>query len=112
MQNMRIEEFYQKVKLAIEELGLSDPYTFWPSGHFLTYLNKIMSDSKIDNNLKMTRMSVLFEGFYRSLDEGKSLKKRLTDIRLERWGSHYGTPTITFLLTHNVQIEKTRYIFG
>ena len=36
----------------------------------------------------------------------------MTDIRLERWGNHYGTPTITFLLTYNAQIEKTHYIFG
>lgn len=110
--NMKFVEFYHKVKLAIEEHGLSDPYVFWPSGYFLTCLNKIMLDSNIDNHLRMTRMSVLFEGFYRSLDEGKSLRKRLTDIRLERWGNHYGTPTITFLLTYNVQIEKTRCVFG
>lgn len=109
---MKIEEFYQKIKQAVNEIGLSDPYTFWPSGHFLTYLNKIMEDSTRDATLKMTCMSVLFEGFYKSLDDGKALKKRLSEIRLERWGNHYGTPTITFLLTYNTQIEKTRYIFG
>lgn len=109
---MKLEEFYNKIKLAVEETGLTDSSQFWSSDHFLTYLNHLIKDDSRDDALKMTSMSVLFEGFYQSIRAGLPLKKRLSEIRLERWGSHYGTPTITFLLTYSTQIEKTKYIFG
>ena len=112
MHNMKLEEFYSKIKQAIEEIGLTDSLHFWPSCHFLTCLNNLMEDLTRNEILKMTCMSVLFEGFYRAVEEGKQLKKRLSEIRVGRWRHHYGTPTITFLLTYNSEIKKTRYIFG
>src|SRR3990167_5934847 len=108
---MKIEEFYSKIRNAVEEFGLTDSYRFFTSGHFLNYLSKLASDGSRENTLKMTCMTVLFEGFYRSLADCP-LKKQLTQIRLQRWANHFGTPTLTFLLTYNSEIEQTKYIFG
>lgn len=112
MHNMKFEEFYRKLRSEVEELGLSNPSLFWQSDHFISYLKNLSEDSTRDSTAKMTCMSVLFEGFYQSLENNNALKNRLSLIRLERWGSHYGTPTITFLLTYNSAIEKTKHFFA
>ena len=56
-------------------------------------------------------MTVLFEGFYASLEDGP-LKKSLSAIRSERWGDNGDTLAMTFLLVYSKQIDTTRYIFG
>ena len=60
--------------------------------------------------LKMTRASILFEGFYRHLGDTE-LKKRLILIRTQRWRHHYGTPTVPFLLSYKTQIAQTKQFF-
>jgi SAM-dependent methyltransferase len=55
----------------------------------------------------MTRMTILFEALYSSIPEYIAFKAKLNKIRLERWKNHYGTPTITFLLTYQNEIKKT-----
>lgn len=107
---MNLEEFYSKIKLAVEE-NLMDLSQVKSSGHFLRSLNNLMEDNSRDDALKITGMSVLFEGFYQSVKNSTSLKNHLSEIRLKRWENHYGTPTITFLLTYHSQIEKTKCIF-
>lgn len=106
---MIIDEFYNKIKKAVEEGSFQDSSEAY--NIFLTFLNELNS-AHLDSNAKMTSMSILFEGFYRSLENYEALKKHLSSIRLERWGNHYGTPTITFLLTYQSQIEKTCHIFS
>lgn len=109
---MKIEEFVSKIRNSVEEFGLTDAYHFFTSGHFLNYLSKLASDESRENTLKITCMTVLFEGFYRAIPNDCPLKKQLTQIRLQRWANHFGTPTLTFLLTYNAEIEQTKYIFG
>jgi hypothetical protein len=87
---MKFEEFYRKVKQAIDQFGLTDPSLFLSSDRFFSYLTQL-ADASRENNLTMTSMTILFEGFYRSHADGP-LKKSLSQIRLERWGCHYGTP--------------------
>ena len=60
----------------------------------------------------MTRMTIMFEGFYRSLPDGSPLKEQLLEVRLKRWKSHFGIPTITFLLSYHNQIDTTRSWFN
>lgn len=107
---MKIEEYYNKIVKAIDEHGLSNPNLLKVSGHLYKYLNEVMGQ-EIDNSLKMTRMTILLEGFYRSIPEQYALKNKLNLIRLERWYNHYGTPTITFLLTYNSEIKQTQQLF-
>lgn len=107
---MIIELFHKKITDAIEKYGFATPEINFSCFIFTKFLNDIFKNESIDLALKMTRMSILFEGFYRFLGNSV-LKKELTNIRLARWGSHYGTPTITFLLTFNSQIEETSHLF-
>lgn len=78
---------------------------------FLEFVSTIFEDKSADAVLKMTNMSVLFEAFYQSISNNFALQKKLANIRLERWNDHYGTPTLTFLLTYAYQIEKTKRYF-
>jgi hypothetical protein len=50
------------------------------------------------------------EGFYRYLSES-SLKTEVQALRAKRWMRHFGTPTITFLLSFKAQIDQTTKLF-
>lgn len=76
---------------------------------FLNALEKI-SSLNLDAVLLMTSVTILFEGFYRYLDSGE-LKYVLTQIRIQRWQKHFGTPTLAFLLSYKQQIDETEKIF-
>ncbi|MDR3504325.1 MAG: class I SAM-dependent methyltransferase [Legionella sp.] len=78
---------------------------------FLTELGRLIRNEKTDEALIMTQASVLFEGFYR-YSNNDTLKKELGLLRAKRWAHHFGTPTITFLLTYNNQIEQTLRFFN
>lgn len=77
--------------------------------YFLNELNKL-TDESIDEPTKMTQASILFEGFYRHLDDGE-LKTRLIIVRTQRWEHHFGTPTVPFLLSYKSHIDKTKQLF-
>jgi len=55
---------------------------------------------------KMTKMTILFEGFYRFISDNSEIKKQLLQIRLQRWKNHFGTPTLLFLLSYQQQIDS------
>lgn len=97
---MEIAAFYNKVKQAISESKLSD------ARPLSDYFDQVFLDKNQNDLQKMTRLTVAFEAFYRSLPDDSFLKKIFLDIRTERWESHYGTPTITFLLTYQTQIQQ------
>lgn len=78
---------------------------------FVKFLNEIYNENEQDDILKMTRLTILFEGIYHSLLTNSILKEALILIRINRWHNHFGTPTITFLLTFHAQIEKTSSTF-
>lgn len=79
---------------------------------FLAALEKIIEkNDKLNHVLCMTQATILFEGFYRSIRE-KSLKNDFQNIRAKRWEHHFGTPTITFLLSFKQQIDKTTMLFN
>nr|WP_248295683.1 class I SAM-dependent methyltransferase [Legionella pneumophila] len=59
----------------------------------------------------MTQATILFEGFYRHLSN-ESLKNDFQIIRAKRWERHFGTPTITFLLSFKTQIDQTTKLFN
>lgn len=109
---MKIEEFYLKIKNAVENYSLVEKCSPLQCGDLIYNLEKLINDDVGENTLKITRMTILFEGFYQSIADTSPLKKTLSAIRLERWGNHFGTPTITFLLTYSVQIEQTKKLFG
>ncbi|MDP3705661.1 MAG: class I SAM-dependent methyltransferase [Legionellaceae bacterium] len=77
---------------------------------FLNEFSNVIDDNKIDASLKMTRASILFEGFYRHL-EASNLKSNLAFIRAKRWDQHFGTPTVPFLLSYKPQIDHTKQLF-
>ena len=76
----------------------------------LAELDKIIKNDEKNKALCMTQATILFEGFYRHLNT-ESLKKDFQMIRAKRWEHHFGTPTITFLLSYKSQIDKTTKLF-
>lgn len=77
---------------------------------FLKCLDDVYKNKNLTSVLKITRLSILFEGFYRSISN-PSVLRDLVKVRIERWSHHYGVPTILFLLTYNSHIEETCQIF-
>ncbi|MES2217631.1 MAG: class I SAM-dependent methyltransferase [Pseudomonadota bacterium] len=106
---MTFDEFHSLIKYAIPTDDNSSQMQ-----RFLEDLFKIVSDTKEDNTqLRMTDLTILFEGFYQSLAPDSALKKNLLAIRMQRWQNHFGTPTILFLLTHQASIKfKCQYFKG
>ncbi|CEK09264.1 putative Methyltransferase [Legionella hackeliae] len=80
------------------------------NNYFLYALARLMNDEGEDEVLKMTRLSILFEGFYQSLAIGY-YKQNFLEIRIKRWSQHYGTPTVPFLLSFKEKIDQTKQLF-
>lgn len=76
----------------------------------LAKLDKLIKSDEVNKSLSMTQATILFEGFYRYLNS-ESLKKDFQIIRARRWEHHFGTPTITFLLSFKSQIDRTTKLF-
>lgn len=96
--------FYDIFKKAINQQNALD------KNIFLTEQLNNLKDSGMDEPLKMTSLSILFEGFYSHLKEA-DFKQLLLSIRTARWNRHFGTPTIPFLLTHQILIQQTKNLF-
>lgn len=77
--------------------------------YFLNHINQFLTE-EIDEHRKMTMVSILFEGFYRHLGDSP-LKNQLVALRANRWGTHFGTPTVPFLLSYKSNIENTKQLF-
>lgn len=76
----------------------------------LAELDKLIESHDLNQPLCMTQATILFEGFYRHLSTG-FLKHEFQLIRANRWAHHFGTPTITFLLSFKTQIDQTVKLF-
>lgn len=106
-------EFFQKLQRAIEASNGGLPTLSTPAEThtlFLYELTLLQTSVSHDDIYKMTVMSILFEGFYQHLSSG-TLKQQFNKIRTERWAHHFGTPTITFLLSFKAHIELTKQFF-
>lgn len=77
----------------------------------LSELAKIIKSKEANKSLCMTQATILFEGFYRHLGS-ESLKKDFQVLRAKRWEHHFGTPTITFLLSFKIEIDQTTKLFN
>ena len=80
------------------------------NNYFLGELNSLFSFDEADESLKMTRATILFEGFYRHLGNS-DFKNLLLAVRSQRWDHHFGTPTVPFLLSYKNQIDQTKQLF-
>lgn len=109
---MLLFDFCKSIQEVIEKQNKTNSMVSLSSTnqHFITELKKISEDEKIDDMLKMTRATVLFEGFYRHLFDS-SLKTSLAFVRANRWVAHYGTPTVPFLLSYKLEVAKTEKLF-
>lgn len=76
----------------------------------LTELDQIIKNNAVNKSVCMTQATILFEGFYRHLSD-RALKNDFQVIRAKRWEHHFGTPTITFLLSFKTQIDQTTKLF-
>ncbi|HHT0595022.1 TPA: hypothetical protein ACTXXA_003645 [Legionella anisa] len=76
----------------------------------LEALERLSKSDEANKTLCMTRATILFEGFYRYLSE-HNLKAELQAHRAKRWVHHFGTPTITFLLSFKAQIDQSSKLF-
>jgi hypothetical protein len=108
---MNVELFYSKIKNTVQEYNLADTTAYPSCITLIKFIDEVLENKNSNITLKMTQMTILFEGFYRSLLDNSSLKKRLTSVRINRWANHYGTPTITFLITYHSEIERTHLFF-
>lgn len=98
------------LKKAIENVFSEHNYLYSEkTQYFLLQLQNI-SYEEMDTTLKMTNMSVLFEGFYQHRIDAQ-LKKALFGVRASRWKHHFGIPTVPFLLTYKKQIAQTVRFF-
>ena len=75
----------------------------------LAELEKLSKSDETNTILCMTRATLLFEGFYRYLSASR-LKTELQVLRAQRWAHHFGTPTVTFLLSFKTQIDQVSFI--
>lgn len=104
--------FYKTIKTVFNHPGNGDHLLLQVASNkfFLGEFEKLLLSDKTDNSLKMTRASILFEGFYRHLDNSE-LKKRLAQVKAQRWSQHFGTSTVPFLLTYKRHLEETKQLF-
>lgn|SRR3990167_7421614 len=102
-------EFGESIKCAFsKQHGTGNAVEI--NNYFLSELDKLISSDAVDESLNMTRVSILFEGFYRHLDNFE-LKKLLIVVRIKRWEQHFGVPTVTFLLSYKDQINQIKQLF-
>ena len=76
----------------------------------LAELERLSTSDEANKTLCMTQATILFEGLYRHLSVG-ALESDFQKIRAQRWEYHFGTPTVTFLLSFKAQIDKATKLF-
>lgn len=96
---MLIKDFAEAIQRVIKTNPLNKI-----SHQFLMEVERISNEH---STVSMTNLTILFEGFYRSIPNDSELKSQLALVRMQRWAHHYGTPTVTFLISYRQQIEKT-----
>ncbi|MBA3661046.1 MAG: methyltransferase [Gammaproteobacteria bacterium] len=104
---MKFEQFYNSI-ISVISRKFENNISQDAIQNFANNLSIIFNDNKSESSLKMTRMTILFEGFYQFLPSESELKKDLLTIKMQRWVLHFGTPTIAFLLSYMSQIEQTK----
>lgn len=102
---MEFLDFCQAIRTVAEQHDLATKY------FLLMELDRLVRNHDADDSFSMTQVSILFEGFYRHLGNSP-LKEELGVIRAKRWGLHFGTPTVTFLLSYKIQIDRTTKLFN
>lgn len=107
-----ILEFFEAIRIKIEPknscfTSVQDAM----NAFFLSELENLTKDNEADPLLNMTRSTILFEGFYSNLTES-DFKLLMTQVRVQRWKQHFGTPTVPFLLSYKVPIDDTRKLFN
>lgn len=108
---MFFSDFYQSIECALQRHYKRDASTTQTesSSFFLRELTKLAHE-EADESLKMTRATILFEGFYRYLVDF-NLKQEILTVRNHRWSCNFSTPTVPFLLSYKMQIDSTKIIF-
>ena len=106
---MEFLDFRNTIKEAIENYNKINAVAE-QSLTLLTELDRLIKSNGVNNTLRMTKATILFEGFYRHINV-ESLKYTFQTIRAKRWKNHFGTPTITFLLSFKEQITQTTRLF-
>jgi len=109
---MDVSEFVNIIQSTLQQINENKD-----TEHLKNIQNRVLFEIKIlyDSDtiapfLTMTRITILFEGLYRYLQEN-NLHFLLTDARMKRWQDHFGTPTVTFLLSYQQEIEQTKQFF-
>ena len=109
---MDLLDFFEACRIKMEpETSRIELQQIEINNFFLIELKNLTEDNKTDPLLNKTRSMILFEGFYRHLLEG-DLKCLLAQVRARRWSEHFGTPTITFLLSYKQQLADTQKSFN
>jgi SAM-dependent methyltransferase len=80
------------------------------SEKFLAGVEVVFQQNQSDQS-KLNSLTVLFEGYYHAETSDPDLKKELLALRVARWKNHAGMPTIGFLTTYRVEIEKLAAFF-
>jgi SAM-dependent methyltransferase len=106
---MEFFDFYQEIQVVVEKYNERDDK--FAARHTLVIALDSIIKGEASESLRMTRASVLFEGLYRHLSDSP-FKEELSRIRAKRWAHHFGTPTITFLLSYKTQIDRTEKLFN
>lgn len=107
---MEFLDFCKSIKVAVENYNKING-VLGNSLILLAELDKLVENKEVNQYLSMTQATIIFEGFYRHLSS-ESLKQEFQIIRANRWSHHFGTPTITFLLSFKTQIDQTVKLFG
>jgi|GEM_PF-1569593 len=109
---MDFEKFCKAIKKTFEDQNDLDNLFIQSEicQFFLSQLNPLATSNSENDCLSMTRLTVLFEGFYLHLTDSV-FKKKLSEVKGQRWERHFGTPTVVFLLSYKTQIDKTKQYF-
>ncbi|KTD32707.1 class I SAM-dependent methyltransferase [Legionella israelensis] len=108
---MDVVKFYQLIKEAFQDFNDRTVVESKTNQTFLNILDEIVLKEEIDPSLRMTSASILFEGYYQHLDHSSSFKQVLSEIKAQRWQQHFGSPTLTFLLSYKKKIDQTKQYF-
>jgi ubiquinone/menaquinone biosynthesis C-methylase UbiE len=109
---MNLSEFLNIIQSALQQINenKSTGHIKEIQSRFIFEIGTLYDSNVLPPFLTMTRITVLFEGLYRYLQEN-NLHFLLADARIKRWKAHFGTPTVRFLLSYKQEIDQTKHFF-
>lgn len=105
---VKINTLYSKM-VQLVEADSASWHTIMPA--FKLAIDQVMMTTDVDDVYLISHLSILLEALYQQSSLSPDFKSEILALRLDRWANHFGTPTVTFLLTHEQRIHDTVMFF-